>query len=111
MFDCYIQGAVHVIHGDLALTREHVEKLDELLDTILQDGYSQAVFDMSKIPLADSAGLEKLLDLKEALRNRGGNLRLAAAGPLLRDIFHSTGMDGRFEVYDRVTDAVGSYVR
>ena len=111
MFERNLQGAVHVIWGDVPLTQEHLEALKEIAQEIVSIGPPHAVFDFSDVPLVDSAGLETLLDIKETLTARGGTLKLAAAPPLVNDILYATQIDQRFEAFPRVNLAVGSFVR
>ena len=59
----------------------------------------------------DSAALEVLLDVQESFDRHGGTLKLAAAGALCRDILRATGVSSRFEMFDDVNSAVGSFAR
>ena len=111
MFERNLQGAVHVIWGDLPLTHEPLESLDVLVQEIVATGPPHVVFDFSDVPLIDSAGLEKLLDIKDTLTAMGGTLKLAALNHLVRDILYATQIENRFETFPRVNLAVGSFVR
>ena len=111
MFERKLQGAVHVVWGDLPLTHEHLDSLDEIVQEIVTIGPPHVVFDFSDVPLVDSAGLEKLLDFKDAMTSRGGTLKLAAMNHLVNDILYATRVDSRFETFPRVNLAVRSFVR
>ncbi len=111
MFQRTKQGAVDVIAGEMPLTREYAGDLASVIDQCLDHGQPMAVLDMQKIPLLDSAGLERLLDGQDEFLKRGGMLKLAAPSPLCRDILVATGVGANFEIYGDVKSAVGSFLR
>jgi anti-anti-sigma factor len=63
------------------------------------------------VPLVDSAGLEALVDIQQAMQASGGTVKLAAPTQLCEDIFRVSGLAQRFEVYTDAKAAVRSYVR
>ena len=69
------------------------------------------VLNLKETPLIDSAGLEALLDVQERLQERGGQVKLASANPLCREILRITGVAEHFETYPDVKGAVGSFVQ
>lgn len=93
-----------------SLTREHVDAFRRGCEERIEAGVLDVVLDLGGLDLADSAGLEALLDLQERLAEHGGRLRLAAAGPALRSILAVTRLDGRFEVHESV-EAAGRSLR
>jgi anti-anti-sigma factor len=111
MFERERQGAVEVIRGESPLTRDYLKQLDGLLEQMLRLGQPRAVFNLSLVPLIDSAGLEKLLDAQDAFERRGGELKFAAPSPLCQEILNVTGVVRRFEVFRDVPSAVGSFVQ
>lgn len=111
MFTKTIQGAVHVLAGNESLTEANVDELRELTESLMGAGQPMTVFDMSSILILDSSGLELLLDIKDDFKARGGHFKLAAPAPLCRDILHITSVDKEFEIFDLLSDAVGSFVR
>ena len=68
------------------------------------------VLDMSDVPLMDSAGLDALLDISDAVLLKGGAVKLAALTQLCADVLRVTGVAGHFETYKEVKIAVGSFV-
>ena len=68
------------------------------------------VVNLHAIPLIDSAGLEALLDLRDQLQALGGEMKLAAANPLCRDILAATGVSQQFRDYPSVKLAIGSFL-
>lgn len=111
MFERRRQGAVDLIQGDDPLTTEHLDQIGRLCDESLAAGQPRAVFDLSRVPLVDSAGLEWLLNVQEQFVGRGGAIKLAGANHLCRDILNLTGIDRHFEVFNDSMTAVGSFAR
>jgi anti-anti-sigma factor len=111
VFERVTQGAVDVIQGNLPLNVDHLEDVNALLKECARHGQPYVVLDLEKVPLIDSAGLERLLDAKEEFRRLGGALKLAAPNPLCDEILSVTGVGGSFEIFPEATSAVGSFVR
>lgn len=110
MFQRRKQGAVDVVNGREPLIGEHLTAAVEVLQQCLADGQPKAVFDLQDVPLINGAGLEMLLDMKDAFEDRAGALKLAAANPLCQSILEVTGVSEQFEVYSDTRTAVGSFI-
>ena len=111
MFPTESQGAVQVVSPSVAIVEGSAEKL---LNTVVgkpADGQPMFVLDMSDVPMVDSVGLEALLDIQDALRERGGTMKLAGMSQLCADIFRVTGIAERIETYHDAKEAVRSFVR
>jgi anti-anti-sigma factor len=109
MFALEKQGAVCVLRPKAPIEAKHC---DELKRTVLQGlglGRPMLVVDFHDVPLADSAGLEALLELRDALEAKGGGVKLAAVNPLCADILRVTGVGLKFEQHEQVRSAVGSF--
>ena len=78
---------------------------------VLEDGQPHVVFDMQGVPLVDSRGLELLLQMHDAYKRLGGDLKLASVNPLCAEILKITGVGPHFEIYRDTGAAVGSFVR
>lgn len=111
MFHRTRQGAVEVIATDDPLTHEHADELAVEVEHCKGHGQPMVVLDMQRIPLLDSAGLERLLDCQEELESNGGILKLAAPSSLCQDILGATGVASQFEIFGDVKSAVGSFLR
>ena len=111
MFSVESQGAVDVIKPLAPLDQENVEEFAETLTAGLSTGQPMVVLDMSDVPLIDSAGLESLLDFRDALHDRGGTMKLATISQLCQEILRATRIDQQFDTYDEVKMAVGSFVQ
>ncbi len=111
MFQETQQGAVTVVRGDGPLTSEHVQEAMAALDKCFDGGVPMAVLDLERVPLLDSAGLELLLNAVEKFDQHGGALKIGGAKRLCLEALAVTGVADRLEVYDKVTDAVRSFLR
>ena len=111
MFSIESQGAVDVVKPMAPLDHDNSAEFSETVATGLSTGKPMVVLDMSDIPLIDSAGLDALLDLQDALQDRGGAIKLAAATQLCQEVLRITGVDHQFETFDEVKSAVGSFVQ
>ena len=111
MFGKSKQGAVDVISGSDALNAETIDIARKIIDSCTLKGRPSLVFDLQHVPLIDSAGLELLLETREACLGRGGLMQIAGLNPLCRDILRVTGHDNSFEIFDDVVSAVGSFAR
>lgn len=100
-----------MIQGDEPITAEHLPALARLCDESLGGGQPRAVLDLGRVGLFDSAGLEWLLNTQERFVQRGGAMKLAAPGPLCRDILLVTGIDRHFEIFADAVAAVGSFAQ
>lgn len=109
MFELSRQGAVDIVSGNEPLNVEYVEAVKQLFDRCSSHGQPRIIFDLADVPLVDSAGLELLLDTRETCLLKGGQLILTGATPLVRDILRVSGLQNRFESFNDVASAVGSF--
>ncbi len=105
------QGAVDVVQLSGPLNHENADRLVETVQSGLAEGQPMVVLDMSDVPLMDSAGLEALMDVHDAVLLKGGAVKLAAPTQLCAEVLHVTGVAGHFETYKEVKLAVGSFVQ
>ncbi|GLV51232.1 hypothetical protein TBS_18020 [Thermobispora bispora] len=59
---------------------------------------------MSEVEFCDSTGVNVLLSALKRLRERGGDLEVAAPRSAVRKILQVTGLDSVFTVHDAVPD-------
>jgi anti-anti-sigma factor len=67
------------------------------------------VLDIDDTELIDSAGLAAILDARNALRERQGDLKVATNNATNRKILEITRLDEQVELFESVIDAVKSY--
>lgn len=110
MFRTEQQGAVNIVSCGAPLNREHIDDFRQAMDGC-RNGQPRLVLDLADVALFDSDGLESLLDLQEEVEALGGAVKLAAAKTLCQDALRATGVGDRFELFDTVKAAVGSFSR
>ncbi|MEX0818116.1 MAG: STAS domain-containing protein [Pirellulaceae bacterium] len=111
MFKRSKQGAIDIISGSVPLSGDALDLLDAAFADCLLEGQPRAVLDLRTIPMIDSAGLERLLDIRDRFDRKTGVLKLAGANLLCQDILSVTGIASSFEVFPEVNQAVGSFIQ
>src|SRR5690349_15848535 len=99
-------GAACVLRPSAALAEADVAAFRQLADDASRRCAGRVVLDASSIPYVDSAGLEALLDVTEALGKAGRSLKICCANATIRQILRITGIAGSFELYDEVNAGV-----
>jgi anti-anti-sigma factor len=99
-------GEVVVVHSPEELGGEQAERFEEFL---LGQERKHVVLDLDGTEMLDSLGLTALLNVQEALRALGGELKLATANASNRKILEITRLDRQLEVFESVVDAVKSF--
>jgi anti-sigma B factor antagonist len=98
-------AAIVVINGPLGagdserLYERHVGRL-------IEEGERVLILDLSRVPRIDSIGLGGLVQMFVRMRNRGGNLRLAAPTPFVRNVLAITKLSSVFDIHDSVEHAI-----
>lgn len=105
----YQQGSVDVIRCDEKLILGEVQELQTLLQTAIAQRLPQVVADLRRVRVIDSVGLELLYDAQRECLARGGVMRLAAAGALVREVLRVTGLEQEFELHPDVVSAAGAF--
>jgi anti-sigma B factor antagonist len=73
------------------------------------------VLDLARLDYVSSPGLRVLIEARKRARERkpsdlaGGDVRIVHLPPRIREVFELTGFISLFEIYDDLTDAVGSF--
>ena len=83
--------------------------LHDALAAARGDGPLQAIVDLSGVRFMNSSGLGMLVGALTSARNTGGDLRLADVGDRVLAILQVTQLDGVFQRFDSVDDAVASF--
>jgi len=101
------QTVVVTIAGSVdALT---ASELDHYLSAQVDDGEKQIVADLSQVDFMSSAGLRALLHALKESRQRGGDLRLAAARPSIDHTLKISGLSSILQSFPTVDQAVASF--
>ena len=96
--------------GHLMNEPTHFDAVREV-DDALDAGYRDFVVELGDVRSARGAFLGLLMTLSRRVRQRGGEVVLARVGPALERTFEEMRMDGEWDVFRNVAEAVASYRR
>jgi anti-sigma B factor antagonist len=103
-----IQGiAVIDVAGDIDL-REMV-RIKGLIGSFIEKEQLKVVLNLKAVDHINYLSIGVLLERLNVLRNLNGDLKLSGMNPYLKDIFRVVGMDGIFEYYKSLEDAIESF--
>jgi anti-anti-sigma factor len=97
-----------VLTPEAPLTHENCGELASKVEEVSKGHKPETILELKRVPLMDSAALEMLLDLHEALRQRGGALKIIGATDVCRDILLVTRLIHVLHVYDDLNQAVSA---
>jgi anti-sigma B factor antagonist len=80
--------------------------LNSQIHELLGQGKKTVVLDLSKVQFINSSGLGLLIGTVNAVRTAGGSLKVAGASEKIRTIIKITKLEGLFELYGSVDEAV-----
>jgi anti-anti-sigma factor len=103
-------GRVLVAHTPEELNEEAARELMNTLELPVSNGTVCIVAQMDRTEVFDSAGLTALLDLRDELRQHGGNLKICNLTETGEKIFEMTRLDHHLDTFDSVIDAVASFL-
>lgn len=103
---CEDYDHVSVIGLTGELTTESVEIFRKSIETRLERKVRFFVIDLEKTTFIDSKGLESLLWVQEQCDEQLGQVRLCNPDETCRKILQITRLEGRFDVFADVTEAV-----
>ena len=109
--DCRPCGSVYVIKcmGRI-VTGEEATTLQAALNRAVME-FRHVVLDASETTRLDSSGIGLLVRFLTHIRNRGGDLRLAAPQPFFRTLLEMTKLSSIFRVYDSDEAAIVSFLK
>jgi anti-anti-sigma factor len=94
----------------LPLIEENLPALKQAVEECLSQQQLKLVIDLQKAAVADSKGLEYLLDARDSAEARGGSLKLANPNPLMNEIIMATRLHQELEVFFDLERAGRSFV-
>jgi anti-anti-sigma factor len=103
-------GRVLVAHTPEELNEDSARELMNTLESPVANGTVCVVAQMDRTETLDSAGLTALLDLRDELRQHGGNLKICSLTETGQKIFELTRLDDHLDTFDSVIDAVASFL-
>jgi anti-sigma B factor antagonist len=102
-------GNVMVVHTPDELIGENSAGFLEAVQTSIAAGHLKMVLEMDRTEQFDSQGLNMLLDVQDAVREKGGAVKISGLQETGRKIFEVTRLDQRFDLFDSLIDAVSSF--
>lgn len=103
------QDGITIVELDGRIDSEGAVDMDLALQTIVTEGQSKIILDMSQVRYLNSAGLRTLADVLTQNRDQGGDLKLVALNPKVSRVFQIIGFDKFFNIYDDVSDAMKAF--
>jgi anti-sigma B factor antagonist len=96
-----LKGRVNVAAGDTALR--------DAIDGLLAEGKARILVDLGGVPFLDTMGLGELIQGRKKALQKGGNLKLLNAPPIVLRALEATGLAKVFETYDHEVRAIESF--
>lgn len=97
------------VTGDITLSKGGDVLLKDKVQSLLHQGYTNLLIDLSNVSYVDSAGLGELVQTYVTAKNRGGRLRLLNPTKRLKDLLVVTKLLTVFESYDNEAAAIASF--
>jgi anti-sigma B factor antagonist len=95
------KGKITIGEGDVLL-REEITKL-------LAEDKKKLVLDLGEVSYMDSAGVGELVSVYTSVKNRGGELKLAALTKKIKDLLSITQLMTIFDTYETPEEAIASF--
>lgn len=90
---------------DAAVAAQVKERIQELLD----EGNQHLVLDLGGVTFLDSSGLGALVSCLRRVKEKKGEIKLAALRPEVRSIFDITRVSRLFQICEEVSEAVKAF--
>jgi len=87
------------------------ERIETILNGLLDEGLRRIVFDLAGVKRIDSTGIGRFIYSLNKVEERGGKLWMAGAQGYVRDCFRVTRLDTIFHFCDTVEDALAANQR
>ena len=101
--------AIIKITGDVTLNKGGDVLLKDKVQSLLHQGYTNLLIDLSEVSYVDSAGLGELVQTYVTAKNKGGRLRLLNPTKRLKDLLVVTKLLTVFESFDNEAAALASF--
>ena len=103
-------GAVVVLKPLGPLCLNDAEIFRQRIFEVMAKSRGHFVIDVSAVPYIDSQGLEAMVDTSEVLSQSGQSFKVCTVNNTLHEVLALTGFASHFESYEKVTDAVRSFL-
>lgn len=102
-------GGVTVVAPAGRLDVAGAPALKEAMSELTDDGSPKVVIDMEGVTFVDSTGLGSVIAALKQIRNKQGELRLAAPNQQVRVVLELTTLDRVFPYYATVEEALAGF--
>ncbi len=96
------------LKGKLAMGRES-QRVETLVDDLVEDGHLLVIFDVTHVDYVDSAGIGMLALVSGKLRESGGRLAIVAPDGRVLQMLKMTQIINILNVYTTVPEAVATF--
>lgn len=103
------QIAIVKVTGDITLKNGGDVLLKDRLHSLIQQGHTNLLLDLSDVSSVDSAGLGTLAHAYASTSNRGGALKLLNVAMRVRDMLVAVGLLTLYDTYESEADALASF--
>jgi anti-sigma B factor antagonist len=101
--------AILDIDGPITLGQGSVELLADKIRSLLQQGQTQLIVNLARVPYIDSTGLGALVHSFATATRQGGTLKLLNSTKKLHDLLVITKLATVFDSYDSEAAAIASF--
>ncbi|HET9331733.1 MAG TPA: STAS domain-containing protein [Steroidobacteraceae bacterium] len=101
-------GQTAVVRVAAEIDATNAEEIRSQLLSVVNQGASVMVVDMSKTTFCDSAGVSALVRAFRRATESGTKFRLVVTSPSVERVLQITGVDRLIDTYPTVTEALGS---
>jgi len=88
-----------------------VQVFRERMFSLLEDGHTRIILDLSDVEVMNSSGLGVILHMWDTLSNTGGNMTVTGLGPVMQELFERMRLDQLISVSKSLEEAVKQMVR
>lgn len=92
-----------------AIDAKTVVLFQEKLDQFQSEGYTRFILDMEGIKYVNSTGLGTLVNVADALENKGGGIALIKIHPKVKVVFDMLGLNAFFKIYSNEEEALSHF--
>jgi anti-anti-sigma factor len=103
------QGAVSIVFINGPVEHEDIASIRNRLADLVDNKRSNIVLDLQNISYLSSKFLAALIDTQNAAHKQKGDLKLARANDLIKDLFNMTLLINKIEIYNTVEEACKAF--
>lgn len=103
------RGEVTLVAPAGSLDAAAVDQIKRTLAGLIEAGQARLLVDLGNVHYVDSSGLGTLVAAMKRARAAGGDLRLCAPSPVVREILEMTGLVARIGIHDDVAAGLASF--